>query len=200
MCMCWSLCVFVDEWPRRGSYRRSVQKSFLGLLWREDHTKSCARENLRDRKRRVKRVSQFGVRPRRGTVRSREAVSAEQGSVQLGVRLEAESWKVRTMTRWVSIMGCCVGFSLSSRDSHEHKYVQECLRVPTSLPAFAVLNPCLSVSSFQPLFVVWFLFFVQLVKCPHGRVREETTGSTPLDERPGQQNQPFEYCFTYEDH
>ena len=53
--------------------RKSVQKTFLCLLWCEDHTKSCARENLQDRKRRRRtlispgqRVSQLGVRPRSG--------------------------------------------------------------------------------------------------------------------------------------
>ena len=61
------------------------------------------------------------------------------------------SWKVGTMSRWVSISVCCVEFSQSSCDSHEHKYIQECLWVPTSFPAIAVLNLCLSVSFFYPL-------------------------------------------------
>ena len=30
---------------------QSVQKTFLSLFWSKDHTKSCARENLQDRKR-----------------------------------------------------------------------------------------------------------------------------------------------------
>ena len=61
---------------------------------------------------------------------------------------------------------------------------------------FAVLNPSLSVSSFHPLFFFFFcFFFLQSVKRPHGRVVELTTGSTPLDERPGQQNPPFGYDF-----
>ena len=49
--------------------RRSVQKAFLCLFWREEHTKSCTCENLRDRKRRRRklispeqRVSQLGGR------------------------------------------------------------------------------------------------------------------------------------------
>ena len=41
---------------------RSVRKGFLCLYWREDHTKSCARETLQDRKRRMKDVGQLGVR------------------------------------------------------------------------------------------------------------------------------------------
>ena len=45
-----------------------------------------------------------------------------------------------------------------------------------------------SCSSFHPLFVVYYFLkiFVQPVKCPHGRVWELTTGSTPLDERQNQ--------------
>ena len=66
-----SLCVFVDGWSRRRPYlwhlwsgdgvsrRESLldTPAPLCLLWREDHIKSCTRENLRDWKRTMKRVS-----------------------------------------------------------------------------------------------------------------------------------------------
>ena len=61
---------------------------------------------------------------------------------------------------------------------------------------FAVLNPWLSVSSFHPLFVVWFCFFVQLVKCLYSRVWELTMGSTPLDKRPKSTKLSVWGCFS----
>ena len=60
---------------------------------------------------------------------------------------------------------------------------------------FAVLNPCLSVSSFRPFLFV--TFFGPCVICPHGRLREETTESTPQEERLNKQNPPFFGCFIY---
>ena len=55
------VCVCVRGWVAKVGIlssaslkrRQSNQKTFLCLIWREDHTKSCARENLRDRKRLV---------------------------------------------------------------------------------------------------------------------------------------------------
>ena len=61
--MCVSLCGFVDGEPKKGSYHQHLrpasacQEGLLCLLWHEDHIKSSACENLRDRKRRMKRVS-----------------------------------------------------------------------------------------------------------------------------------------------
>ena len=78
---------------------RSIQKTFLCPLWGENCTNSCARENLRDPTRRMKRVSQSGVRSRcdqsgaeKQSVWSREAVSPEQRSSQSG----AEKQSVRS--------------------------------------------------------------------------------------------------------
>ena len=73
----------------------------------------------------------------------------------------SQEWRhgaVKTITRCISIFGSCVGFTQSPRNIHT--YTQRMLRgVNFPFLCFAVLNPCLSVSSFQPLFVVWFLFF-----------------------------------------
>ena len=82
-----------------------LQKTFLCLYWREDHIKSCARENLLDRKRRTKDISQSGV----------------EGQ---SVRTESQKVKPRTRTRWVSIFGCCIGFSLSYCDSYKHTSIE----------------------------------------------------------------------------
>ena len=78
--MCESLCV--REWVANEGilslaylkWHWSVQKTFICLYWRKNHTKSPARENMRDWKRRTKDVSQSRVRLR-GT--------------QLGVRLRS---------------------------------------------------------------------------------------------------------------
>ena len=88
------ICRFVDGWPRRGSYLRhlwSVQKTFLCLLWREDHLKSCARENLRDWKRRMKRVSHLASEIPKRSFWSRGSVSWKW---DLGVRSQdTEQWR-----------------------------------------------------------------------------------------------------------
>ena len=68
--------------------RRNVQKTFLCLLWREGHTKSSAREKLRDRKRRMKRVSQLGVRPRSGQSGA-EGQSVESETPEHGVKTQS---------------------------------------------------------------------------------------------------------------
>ena len=119
-----SLCAFVDEWPKTGSYLwhlwlpSECLEGFLHLLWHEDHTKSCASINLQDQKRRMKRDSQE---------QDPKAVSPEQRNIQsLEWDTEVGNWKVSTMTRIVSIFGSCVGLSQSSHDGYEHKYIQEC--------------------------------------------------------------------------
>ena len=63
-----------------------------------------------------------------------------------------------------SVKKSCARFSLSSCNSHEHTYIH---RMPSSLPVFTVLNPCLS--SFHPL-CHFLKIFVQPVKSPHSRV------------------------------
>ena len=78
--------------------RQSVQKTFLCLYWSEDHTKSSVCENQRGRKRRMNRVSQLGVRPRRGQS------GAEKQAVRSGVsdiaevRSETPKWFVGSET------------------------------------------------------------------------------------------------------
>ena len=62
----------------------SVQKIFPCLYCREDYVKSCTCENLRDRKRRTKEVSQLGVRLR---------------SSQLGVRLRSGGSDIQSSKR-----------------------------------------------------------------------------------------------------
>ena len=174
-----------------------VQKTFLCLYWHKDHTKCCDRENLWDRKRMMKDVNQSGAEGQsvksetpRQSVRSE---TPEQRVSQLGARLwSRKKIKPRRQTRWVSIFGCCVGFSLSSHYSHEHRMLKSAY---FTFLRFAVLNPFLSVSSFHTLLFVILFFFVQLVKCPHSLVWEETMESTLLDEWQNQQNPPFVGCF-----
>ena len=114
---------------------QSVQKTFFRLLWREDHTKSCARENLRDWNRRIKRASQLGVRLRseqcgaeKESIRSIE-LSQSEAEKQSARNMESRHRAMKTMARWVSIFGSCVGLSPSSRVIHK-KYTPECLKVP----------------------------------------------------------------------
>ena len=72
MYVCESVCVCVRRWVAKEGILSSVSLTGvwgsggrpLCLLWREDYIKSCARENVRDRKRRMKRVSQWEVRLR----------------------------------------------------------------------------------------------------------------------------------------
>ena len=60
------------------------------------------------------------------------------------------------------------------------------------LPAFCGSESVFVFSFFHPLLFV--IFFVQPVKCPLDRVREETTGSTPLNDQTNGQNQQNPAC------
>ena len=74
------------------------------------------------------------------------------------------------MTRWVSIFGSCVGFSMSSHDSHI--YTQNAKKCETSPPCFAILNPCLSFLPFTLSLLFGFYFFCATLKCPLSRMWE----------------------------
>ena len=69
VCVCESLCAFVDRWPKKRSYlwhfwpASECLEGPLCLFWREDHTKSCARGNLRERKKKTKDVNSALIRP-----------------------------------------------------------------------------------------------------------------------------------------
>ena len=94
---------------------------------------------------------------------------------------------VKMKTRWVSIFGCYVGFSQSSRDNHTW-HTHKMWKVPNfTFLHFAVLNPYLSVSSFHLCLMLVILFFLQPVKRPLGQVWKLITGFTWLDEWPNQQ-------------
>ena len=119
--ICGSLCVFIDGWPRKGilspaslKWHWSVQKTFI--YFGAKTTQRAVPMKTWDRKRRMKRVSQLGVRPW-------SSQSKVKGPTfqKLGVRLKQGVGK---MTRWVSIFGCSVGFLQSSCDSHEHTYIE----------------------------------------------------------------------------
>ena len=66
--MCWSLCVFMDGWPTKGYYLQhfwllsECLERPLCLFWHKDHTKGCAWKNLQDQKKRMKDITQSGVR------------------------------------------------------------------------------------------------------------------------------------------
>ena len=65
---------------------------------------------------------------------------------QLGVRLwsmESRHRAMKTMKRWVSIFGSCVGFSLTSHNSHEHTYIEEIVCSSKSIFVCSFLPPCL---------------------------------------------------------
>ena len=100
------------------------------------------------------------------------------------VRREAQQEKWTLMTRWPSVLGRCLGFSLmivtcihtqSARISADLAFI-----------CFAVLNSCFVFSNFlRPsfifiyfFFVVVFFFVVQFGKCPLSRVWELTMGSS----------------------
>ena len=101
------VCVFVDGWPRSGSYLwylwSGAGVSRRPFFWRENHTKSCACENLRDRKRGRRtlvspkqRVSQLGVRPRSGQSGA-EKLSVRSGWSDISeVRSETPEHGVKT--------------------------------------------------------------------------------------------------------
>ena len=90
VCLCVRGCMAKEGIlsPASLKRRQSIQKSFFCLLWREDHTKSCVRENLRDGKRRMKRVIQLGGETPKQSVRS----------------IELRHKAMKTMARWVSIL------------------------------------------------------------------------------------------------
>ena len=94
-CVCVGLCVCLWMGAQEGilslaslKWHQSVQKTFLGLLWHEDHTKSCAYKNPQDRERRMKRVSQLGVRPR----------SSQSGAEKQSVKSETLEHGVKTQS------------------------------------------------------------------------------------------------------
>ena len=118
------------------------------LFWREDRTKSCARENLQNRKkgRRTlvsKKVSsKWSVRHFRSQEWDSEAVSWEWDSEERSVGSETPKRSVGSETP-----------KQISRNSHEHKYIEECLRVSTSLSCV-----CSSKSAFVCFFLPTFVF------------------------------------------
>ena len=141
MCVCESLCVFVDVWAKKGSYLRhpwpapECQEGPLCLLWHKGHTKSCACENLWDRKRKMKRVSQLGVRPRssqsgaeKQSVRSGGSEVRSETPKQRVTHSELRTWSraiknedTEQWRRWSdesAFFGGCVGFLLNTRVSH----------------------------------------------------------------------------------
>ena len=98
-------------------------------------------------------------------------------------------------TRWVSIFGSCVGFSLSSHDSHT--YTQECLKGPTS--PFYVLQFWIHVCLFfLPPSVCCLLFYFlynlwNAIWAIHRRInRVHTTRWS--DKWPNQQNWLWGSC------
>ena len=154
--MCGSLCVFVDRWPKKGSDLRHfwpasecLEGPFC-LFWCENHTKSCARENLRGWKRKTKDVGQLGVR-----LRNRDSeIQALDAGWSVGSKTWIQSslravWSeerrhraVMTVSRDESVsLVSYVGFSQSSRDSHT--YIQRMIKNANfTFLRFAVLNPC----------------------------------------------------------
>ena len=134
-------------------------ETFLCLFWPKDHTKSCACKNLRDRKKDEEhqsigseipeqRVSQLGMRLWSG---GSDIQSSERGAGQSRTKTQSsESDDQMIQHFWyLSRIFAIVPY----------KFIQECLRVSTSLLAFVVLNLGLSVYSSHPLFVVCLLFF-----------------------------------------
>ena len=115
VCICEGLCVFVDKWPKKGSYlmhfwpASKCLEGPLCLFWREDHT--------RDLKKRTKDVRQLEVR-----LRSRERFKPKMQSWSVGSKTWVQNSRraawiqerrhrtVKTMVRGVSTFGSCVGF------------------------------------------------------------------------------------------
>ena len=134
------LCVFVDRWPRRGSYLWHLwswvvvsRRPFFVYLsakttQRAEPTKPATPEEKDEESQSISGETQ------KRAVQSREAVIAEQRvSSVIG---ETPNQSVRSrgsrrwgMARWVSIFGSYVGLSQSSCVSH-NKYILECLKVP----------------------------------------------------------------------
>ena len=156
----------------------------LCLLWRENHTKSCACKNLQDRKRRTKDVGQSGVRlwsqrvghssPRHGDGQ----LALRSGSRAVGGQYGVKNKDTKQWRRWPDESA----FLLSYHDTH-----RECLKVPDfTFLYFAVLNPCLSVSSSQPLLFV-ILFFCTICEMstrPGMRIKNGVYTTRLSDEQP----------------
>ena len=132
-------------------------KEPLCLFWWKDHTKNCASMNLCDRRKEWRMfVSQEWDSWVETHVRS-PGCEAGQRAVW---SQERRHRVVKMITRWVSIFGSCVGFSLSSHDSYT--YTQRMLKsAKLHLCAF-----CSSESVFCPFFlpssVVYFIFLYNL--------------------------------------
>ena len=124
---------------------------------------------------------QLGVRLQSGQL----GVRLQSG--QLGVRLQSGQLGVRLQSGQLGVRLQSGQLGQSSEDN-EDKYMQEYLRVPTSLSC-VYSSKSVFVCFFRLTSVVWDLFFVQIVKCLHSQVLELKMGSTPLDEQPNQQQQ-----------
>ena len=210
MYVCGSLCVFVDGWPKEGSYLWSW------YLWKEGKPLICIQvyfqqycngglgmpESLKQRQSVLRVVLCLSILTRRPhkELCSREPVRPEvRGEKDEGrwsVTSEAPAVESQTVRngngtsssedddlRWVRIFSIC-------REFHNSLVIAKCIhthsvkKVSDFTLRFAVLIPCFVFSSFHHLLLSLLLFFVQLGKCPLSRVWEEITGSTPLDKRP----------------
>ena len=135
--------------------RRSIQKTFLYLYWREDHTKSCACKNMRVWKRRTKDSQEWDS----------EVVSKKIETSGYSVESETPKQGVGKFGRWPDELA----FLVAVWDFHWviatviWTYIHRLLMCQLHFPALAVLNPCLS---FLPLPVcVFFNFFFNLSYC-----------------------------------
>ena len=196
VCMWVSICV-----RRRAAKEGILSSAFLTvvrvssrialfILAQRPHKELCPRKPARPEEK-IKDVKQSGVK-----LQSRiQTLNPKTYGWSVGSKTWVQSrrrvvWSqerrhgaVKTMTKWVGIFGSCVGFSLSFRDIHTENFKS----VSFTLLGFAVLNPHLSFL-LSTLCLCLVFIFVQPVKCPHGQVWEETTGSKALEERPNQQN------------
>ena len=145
--MCGSLCVFVNGWPKRGSYLRHLRSGtgvsrpsfvYFGVR-RSKSVVYCIINRLKTTQRavpaktcetreRTKDVvslvwdseaesQRFRPKTRCWSVGSKLWVQSSRRAVW------GQKWRhraVKTMTRSVSIFGSCVAFLLSYHDGHEH--------------------------------------------------------------------------------
>ena len=173
------LCVFLDGWPRKGSYLRHLwsgtgvsRRPSLSILAQRPHKELYPQKPAWLEEKDERRQSVKSETPGRSV----GSETAKQGVGKLDRWPDETAFLVAVGDfRWVIAIWT---------------YIHRMLKWQPHFPAFAVLNSYLSISSFCHLFNVWF------VKCPHGWVWELTTESTPLDERPNQRNPPFGYYFS----
>ena len=146
--VCVSLCVVGG---RRNYFRHlwsaleCLEHLPLSIFVQRSHKDLCLREPARQEER-TKDVIVRSETPEQRVRHSELRMWGQSSRMAVGSQKRYVEWWRRWLEMSQKGFGSCVGFSLSSHDSH--KYAEECLKVPNFIfRRFTVLNPCLFLPS-----------------------------------------------------